>query len=457
MKKPPVNLSPEALLRHQVMSEVSGRVLGGQKTRKAVEEVKQLPHYNPDGSIRELSERTVFRWLKAFRKEGVAGLEPKKREKIAGSNVLSDEMLRFTKAQKQLDPDASIPEVIRRAEVNGILDSTDDVSRTTVWRTCKRMGLPVKRCRKSADRDQRRFAYPNRMMMVISDGKYFRAGPSRLKRVALTVLDDATRYGLGIVVCASESTEGFLEIFHQVVVNVGLMITMFLDRGPGFASGDTRTVLARLNIALIHGEKAYPEGHGKIERFNQTMKQQVLRGLDDNPAVDPSNEALTLRLRHWLFNSYNHTRHESLDGQTPAERWSSDTRDLVFPSDGWERHFTISFEGSVSKDNVLKREGVCYEVPRGSAGSKVTVTRHLLEDNALSVLHKGEETRLHPVDLAANADARRGRPRSTQDHFSAKPAQTAAQTRFDNDVDPLVDVDGGFQKGPYDEQNDDND
>lgn len=450
MKDQPINLSPETLLRHQVVSEVRGRVLAGQEVSAAIEEVRKLPHYNPDGSRRKLSVRTIYRWFAAFR-EGVSGLEPKKRERVADSSVLSKTMVQYVKAQKQLDPEASVPEVIRRAEANGVVDSIEDVSRTTVWRACKRMDLPVRRGRKSAERDQRRFAYPHRMMMVIGDGKYFRAGDSRLKRVALPVLDDATRYGLGIIVGTSECTELFLKVFHEVIMRIGLMITMFLDRGPGFISLETRSVLARLNVGLIHGEKAYPAGHGKIEKFNSTMKQQALRGLDGNPAVDPETEALTLRLRHWLFNGYNHTPHESLDGETPFKRWHADTRDLVFPSDGWERHFTISFERTVSNDNVLSHDGVCYEVPRGSASEKITVTRHLLDDNALTVLHEGKETRLHPVDLAANADARRGRPRSPQDRFTATPAKTAAQTRFDTDLNPLVDADGGFKKGPYDD------
>ena len=39
-----------------------------------------------------------------------------------------------------------------------------------------------------------------RMLMVLADGKHFRAGTARLKRVALVFLDDASRYGLDVVV-----------------------------------------------------------------------------------------------------------------------------------------------------------------------------------------------------------------------------------------------------------------
>ena len=47
--------------------------------------------------------------------------------------------------------------------------------------------------------DRRRFAYPHRMMMVLADGKHFRAGVPRKRRVAVFFLDDATRFGLGVV------------------------------------------------------------------------------------------------------------------------------------------------------------------------------------------------------------------------------------------------------------------
>jgi len=75
-----------------------------------------------------------------------------------------------------------------------------------------------------------------------------------------------------------------------------------MDHGAGFISDDTRTVIASLpHVHLINGTKAYPEGHGKIERFNRTALMEVLRSLDGAAEVDPDCEALTLRLRHFLF------------------------------------------------------------------------------------------------------------------------------------------------------------
>jgi len=60
--------------------------------------------------------------------------------------------------------------------------------------------LPLRRVPAKQEADQRRFAYPHRMMMVLADGKHFRAGPARKRVVAPFFLDDASRFGLGVVV-----------------------------------------------------------------------------------------------------------------------------------------------------------------------------------------------------------------------------------------------------------------
>jgi putative transposase len=134
-------------------------------------------------------------------------------------------------------------------------------------------------------------------------------------------LDDATRCGLHAAVGTSESTELFLGAFHELVLERGYMNVIYMDHGAGFTSDDTRAVIASMpHVYLIHGEEAYPEGHGKVERFNRTALWAVLRSLDGAAEVDPDCAALTLRLRHFLFEQYNHRPHESLGQETPGAR-----------------------------------------------------------------------------------------------------------------------------------------
>jgi len=327
------------------------------------------------------------------------------------------------------------------------------VSRVSIWRACRRMGLPLERVRRPVDQDMRSWNYAHRMLMVLADGKYFRAGVHRLRRVALHFLDDATRYGLAAVVGTSETTELFLHGLHTTISHWGLMKALYLDRGPGFISEDTHQIVARLNIKLIHGTAQYPEGHAKVERFHWTAYQHHLRGLDRNPEIDPASSALELRLSHWLYQVYNHNPHESLDQQPPHQRWHSDPRELDFPGDRqWlDEQFLLTEKRRVSRDNLIPYDGVDYELPRGYAGQKIEITRHLL-GGTLSIVHEGRRVALHPVDRTANAYARRARKTPTPSSEPARPPQTAAALAFQADFQPLVDDEGNYSKGEEDDE-----
>ena len=94
-------MSEEGLFRHHVVSEIRTRVLGGQKPAAAIREVLALPHVHRAGRPRELTERTLYRWLAAFSAEGYPGLEPQGRLTIADSAVLPRKLLDFLRLIKQ--------------------------------------------------------------------------------------------------------------------------------------------------------------------------------------------------------------------------------------------------------------------------------------------------------------------------------------------------------------------
>lgn len=303
--------APE-LLRYHVVSLVRARVLAGAGLAAAVREVAGMGHATAAGGLRRVGARSVYRWLERYEQGGASALRDKPRHRGAASRVLDERLLDFMAAERANDADASVPELLRRAERRGIIESTGEVDRTTAYRALVRMGIATERTKNERVHDMRRFAYEHRMEAVLADGKHFRAGAARRRRVAYFFLDDATRLGLRVAVGTSESAELFLPAFHGVLRAYGRMGILYLDRGPGFIADSVAEVCRRLEIALVHGQARYPEGHGKIERFNQTAANAVLRALDGRAEVDPSCEALELRIAHWLHNTYNHTPHESL-------------------------------------------------------------------------------------------------------------------------------------------------
>jgi len=438
--------SSKALFRFTVVSQVLNLRLAGLPPVVAVSEVARRRHRQLDGTARRVSLRAVYRWLAAYERDGILGLESTPRPRIDSSTVLPVDLLEFFVDQRRLDPDASIPELIKRAREIGKLAGLPRVVRQTCWRAFGRMGISTARRKKRRDRDTRRFAFPHRLEMALSDGKHFRAGVHRLRRVALFFLDDATRYGLHVVVGTSQSTELFLRGLYELVRKYGFLGSLYLDHGPGFIANDTVCVVGNLGSGLIHGEEAYPEGHGKIERFNQRVKAALLRHLDRRPDVDADCRALELRLRHYLSDVYNREPHEALGGGTPFERFHADPRPFRFPeSDEWLRQrFLAGVSRLVTADHTISIASVDYELPRGYAGHTVTVYRAVLSGKVL-LLDRGRFIELHPVDLVANARARRGGPGEdrTGDVAHALP-KSAAELAFERDFGPVVGVDGGY-------------
>ena len=438
----PVQQSSEALFRFVIVSEALARIAAGESRADVVRAIAARRHTSFDGATRRVSERSLYRWLAAFSVSAFRGLEPKQRTGVP--SALSKELIKFLIAEQSGDDPASIPELIRRANEHGIVKPGEAVHRVTVYRMCKRLHLTVGRIRRAKDRDSRRFAYPHRMDMVLCDGKYFRAGACRAKRVALFFLDDASRYPLHTVVGTSETQELFQRGLYECIVKHGYMGAVYLDRGPGFIAEDTVAVFVNLDIPLIYGEAGYKEGRGKVERFNRTANADILRSLAGRPDVDPSCSALELRLRHYTEQVYAHRAHEGLDGVTPWRRFHDDAKALRFPDnvEALGGKFELWTERRVSTDHVVSIDGVAYEMPRGYAMRKVQLRRRLL-DGGIGFVHDGRLIDLHPVDLAANARAHRSRANTSDEPPRSVPKKSAADIAFQREFGPVVGHDGG--------------
>ena len=176
----PLMFSPEALFRYQIVSAVKARALSGQRMDAAVRAIAAQTHLTPAGEHTTISVRSIYRWLaeRGDDSDEPAGPEPAEAAPVI-SRVLPTALLDFLAEEKAEDRYASVPELLRRAHQLGVIGPHQRVDRTSVWRACVRLGLPLRRAPAKQEADRRRFAYPHRMMMVLADGKHFRAGTSR--------------------------------------------------------------------------------------------------------------------------------------------------------------------------------------------------------------------------------------------------------------------------------------
>ncbi len=444
----------ETLFRYGLVCQVATHIQLGEKLAEAVRRVAVHPHHDPGlQTCRRVSDRTLRRWHEAFKEKGFEGLSPATRKKTTGPVTLPEKLVNFCVVQKKKDPCASIPELLRRSKELGLIDSVEEVNRGTMWRTLVRMGAATERRKANGERDTRRYAFPHRLDCVLCDGKHFKIGPTEVERVALIFLDDCTRTMLHVVVGPSESTELFLRGVYGLISHYGLMDILYLDKGPGFTSQDTLEALKNLEVLFIHGETAYPEGHGKVERLNQTVKKDLLRNWRGRVGVDPDFAPLEARFEHYRTTQYNVRGHESLGMRTPWECFESDPKPLDLPeSDGeLRKKFVIHERRRVSKDHVIPVSGTDYEMPRGYAGSWQTVERHLLRDNRIFFLHEGELIELHPVDLEKNARTKRAKREEVEDEDHSLP-KSAAEIAYDRDLASMLDADGGFRGADEEEE-----
>ena len=142
----------------------------------------------------------------------------------------------------------------------------------------------------------------------------------------LTVIDDHSRFALGIESCANELMVTTRERLTKIFRRYGLPERMVMDNGMPWGTLEhpytQLTVwLMRLGISICHGRPYHPQTQGKDERFHRTLKAEVLQGRLFHD-VDHCQKVFD----HWR-NIYNFERpHHSLNYATPASRYQPSLR-----------------------------------------------------------------------------------------------------------------------------------
>lgn len=143
----------------------------------------------------------------------------------------------------------------------------------------------------------------------------------------LTILDDHSRYLLGLHACSNERWETVQQQLIQTFRTYGLPECMLMDNGApwGDELDSPNTILTawlmRLGIAITHGRPYHPQTQGKDERLHRTLKAEVLWGHQFRTLPECQSEFDVWR------DFYNHERpHQSLNQAVPAEFYQPSPR-----------------------------------------------------------------------------------------------------------------------------------
>lgn len=187
----------------------------------------------------------------------------------------------------------------------------------------------------------------------------------------LTILDDHSRYSVGIAACSNQRTETVRAHLVSAFERYGLPERILVDNGSPW--GDTwehpytpLTVwLLHLGIAVSHSRPYHPQTLGKDERFHGTLKRELASQLPFRDMVH-SQDAFDA-WRHL----YNHERpHESLGDAVPADRYRPSPR--RFPGSllplAYSRHDRVR---KVQQDGWVWLHGRKYRLPHAFVGYPV--------------------------------------------------------------------------------------
>lgn len=199
-----------------------------------------------------------------------------------------------------------------------------DVAPSTVTSVLRRAGL-IHPEDSDASKAWQRFEHPRPNSLWQMDFKgHFAVGSQRCH--PLTALDDHSRFNLVLHAMPGEDGIGVRAALTRVFERYGLPERINADNGPPWGSAGRGLTsfsawLIRLGIRVSHSTPYHPQTNGKDERFHKTLVAEVLSG-----RVFHDFESLQQRFNEWR-GIYNNVRpHESLDMQTPADRYQPSPR-----------------------------------------------------------------------------------------------------------------------------------
>ena len=271
-----------------------------------------------------ISRKTGYKWLIRFRSAGQPALHDRVRRQPRRSNQAAAAVERRVVSLRRQNPTWGPRKLHRRLQDLGAqqLPAVSTFGRILKRRDC------IEPRQSAAHQPLRRFERerPNELWQMDFKGDFALQGGGRC--YPLTVLDDCSRYLVGLSACGNQQTGTVQQRLERIFRLYGLPECILCDNGPPWAAGGPRhTVLTvwllRLGVRVIHGRPYHPQTQGKDERFHRTLQGDLL-ARHDWPDLSRSQRRFDAYRQ-----LYNHDRpHEALQLDVPAKHYRPSPRNL---------------------------------------------------------------------------------------------------------------------------------
>jgi transposase InsO family protein len=311
----------------------------------------------------EISRPTGYVWLKRFREcERIEELREKSRRPHRSPKQTESEVEQRVIALRNRYPDwgaGKLVELLKREQV--------ELPRITAHRILLRNGLV-------ADRDRHRTATkrfqreaPNQLWQMDFKGM----PDKRPGCLPLVVLDDHSRYLLGLFDTTSTQAQPVQASLTTVFRRDGLPEAMLMDHGTPWWNMQSSSGWTWLTVWLMkQGIRVYlsgyrhPQTQGKIERCNGSLEAAMSK------RPKPAGQSW----QSWLDayrQEHNHVRpHEALRMDVPAQRWAPSPRAFEQENKLWEYSDPVHVR-KVRENGGVSWRGQSYFVSRALIGEDV--------------------------------------------------------------------------------------
>jgi transposase InsO family protein len=313
-----------AALRYRIIAEAAEADEGG--VTAAIAEAAEREYRSLDGGTFDVGERTLWRWLEAYRSGGLAALKPRSRADTGQVRAFTPEVLQKAARLRRAKKSRATKTII------DILERTQTVSkgavcRSTLDRHLEHMGLSRRQLGGLGKTTYRKVKTDAPLDLVIADfhhGPYVRVGNEDKARRALLLafIDHFSRYILEGRYYLHEDFAALRFGFRRLLLCLGLFVLLYIDNGPSFQSARFHAACSSedLGIQIVHSKPYVSEGRGVCERFNRTVKEQFeseVRGREELLSLDELNAYYEA----WLAERYHQDIH-SETAEAPAERFT---------------------------------------------------------------------------------------------------------------------------------------
>jgi transposase InsO family protein len=377
-----------------------------------------------------ISRKTGYKWIGRCRGAGDAAGLPDRSRRPHTSPARSDEAVEAAVVRARLEHPAWGGRKLRQLLLDRQAGHAPRVpAASTIGQILKRHGLVD-----GAESDKHRafvrfeMTRPNEMWQMDFKGHVAMLDGRRCH--PLTVLDDHSRFNVGLVACADERTETAQRALVGLMERYGQPLRILCDNGSPWGSGGGEPYtrlgvwLMSHGIGVSHGRPYHPQTQGKDERFHRTLNAELLSRQALRDLADSQDQFARWR------EVYNCVRpHEALGMRPPVARWRPSDRayepDPPAPEyPGGDAVRTVDVSGRISFRGRSFRVGQAFVKRR--VGLRAGGT-----DGVMTVVYAGHEIGRLDLRTAAEAMCRPGPPVAT---LPAAPDGTESVTHVPEQV-----------------------